>query len=180
MQVGKILKDFLLETAAVTLASTAILSALAWFLTPRVRSFIWNTISNDTTQYDRLRVESFSRQTAAGKEVVRLMLVKELEQLEGLRSVVEDHTSAIEFVHNTVMKQAEEMQKLPSIAQAIQASAQSVSEIAKTMKEIHGEVIAHGKKLAGWDGYFDGKSDGEEGQRRRHKRRHNDNDPDDL
>lgn len=173
-------EGFLLETASVTTASTVILAAIGWVLVPRIRSFVWDTLELDPTKYDKLRVESFSRQHAAGKETVHQMLAKELEQLESMRSTVEDHTSTIEFVHSAVLKQAEEMRQLPSIASAIQASAASVSEIAKTMKEIHREVTAHGKKLAGWDGYFEGQRDGEEGARRIHKRRHNDPDPDDV
>ncbi len=174
------LKEFLLETSAVTVASTVILSAVGWFLTPRIKAFVWATVSGDTTQYDKLRVESFSRQTAAGKEIVRLMLVKELEQLESLRSIVEDHTNEIQFMHETMLQQAEEIKQLPVIALSMQSIAESSRETARTMSKIHNEVIDHGKRLERWEGYFDGQNDTEARERRHRKRRKDDNEPDDV
>lgn len=175
-------KGFLLETSTVTAASTVILSAVGWILTPRIRSFIWATLANDTTQYDKLRVESFGRQIAAGKEVVRTMLSKELAQLEAIHSVVEDHANQIEFVHKTVLRQADEIKQLPIIAQSLQSIANSSKETARAMREIHNEVSDHGKRLERWDGYFDGQRDiaAIDVTRRHRKRRLDDPEPDDV
>lgn len=177
-----ILKDFLIETAAVTTASSVLLSAVVYFLLPRAQRFIWKTLEEDTARYDDLRVKSFSRQTAAGKEVVRLLLVDELKELKVLSAKSEEYGERLGRLDLSVLEQGKAIQQLPVIANAMESLADSAKDTARTMREIHAEVTDHGKRLERWDGYFEGQRDerDDNADRRHRKRRKNDPDPDDT
>lgn len=140
---------------------STLIGVFGYLFLPRFRGFVWQTLENDVVRYDALRVSSFTRQTAAEKEAIRLMLHDKLTEIERLRNLSEANEDRIKYLDAVVIEQGKEIKQLPIIATAIQASAASIVEVARTMKEIHLEVIAHGKKLAGWDGFFEGQVAGE-------------------
>lgn len=145
--------------AASTVILTFLCSLVLYLLQPLCRDWVWKTLGRD-------------------KRRLAELLKEELALLQRTAETVDEHSGTLAFLKSSIERQGEELRMLPRMVISLEQMGRSFEAMTTTLREIHDEVIEHGKKFERWDGFMEGQAgEWKGGTRRQNKRRKNDPEP---